>query len=83
MAEAATKMVRLDPTTHARLAELAALKQQSFADTLAGLVEAALSDCLLDAHNAAYERLTADERAEETRELQAWDVALADGLEDE
>ena len=79
-----TETVRVSAGTHSTLKELAELTGQPMTVVLDRAVEAFRREQFLDECDRAYARLRADPKAwaEELAERAAWDVTLADGLED-
>lgn len=80
----ATETVRVSAGTHSALKELSALTGGPMTVVLDRAVKAYRREQFLDECDRAYARLSADpkEWAEELAERAAWDVTLADGLED-
>ena len=78
----ASTTVRITEETRAALRELADQAGEPMQEVLSRAVEAYRRQRILDATNAAYAALRADERQwrEELKERGTWDAALADGL---
>jgi predicted transcriptional regulator len=74
--------VRIDPTSHALLAEMARAKHIPISEVLAQAVSAYRREQMFQALDAGYAELHANEAAwaEELTERAHWDGALADGL---
>lgn len=81
----ASATVRINAQTHSKLKDLAERAGRSMPDVLDSAVEAYRRQVLLEETNRAFARLKADPKAwtEELAERAAWDVTLADGLEDD
>lgn len=78
-------MIRVPESTHATLREMSDATGQSMQALLVEAVEAMRRRRMLELTNAAYAALRDDPAAwrAELAEREAWDVSLADGLEDE
>ena len=81
----ASTTVRVSQETRQALRELAEQTGDPIHKVLAKAVEAYRRQYILEEANAAYAALRADPEAwrEEQEERQAWDVTMADGLEDQ
>ena len=77
--------VRIDSRTHDILKQLSNDRGQPMTELLAEAVEELRREDLLRRTNQAYARLREDPKAwaEEMREREAWEVTLADGLDDD
>jgi hypothetical protein len=76
-------MLRVAAQTHETIRAIAEGKGTTMQQVVEEAVEAYRRQMILDASNAAYARLLqSGEGREAAGELQAWDVTLADGLED-
>lgn len=77
--------VRIEPATHAALAEIARAKHLSLTEALSRVVEAYRREMLIQALDEDYAALRADPEAwrEELQERELWDPTNLDGLEDE
>jgi hypothetical protein len=77
--------VRIDPTSHAALAEIARAKNIALSEALARAVAAYRREVFLEQMSAGFAALRADPKAwaQEQAERALWDDASADGLEDE
>ena len=77
--------VRIDPASHAALAEIARAKHIPLTEALARVIKAYQREMRMAALDADYAALQADPKAwaEEQAERALWDRANADGLEDE
>jgi hypothetical protein len=78
-------MIRVSEATHSFLRELAEETGEPMQELLAEAVEGMRRRRMLELTNAAYAALREDPTAwqEELAERRAWDVTLADGLEEE
>lgn len=76
--------VRVSPSTHFILKQLAEREGASHQDILDRAVERYRRERFLREANAAYARFRADDRAwrEELAEREAWDATVADGLDE-
>jgi hypothetical protein len=72
--------VRIDPAAHAKLRELAALKDLSLAETLSLAIEALRREVFLDGLSADFAALRSNASAwrDEQAEREAWDATLGD-----
>jgi hypothetical protein len=77
--------IRIDPKSHAALADIARAKHIPLSEALARAVEAYRRELLIQAMDADYAALRADSRAwaQEQTERAAWETTNADGLQDE
>jgi hypothetical protein len=77
--------IRIDPVSHASLAQIAKAKQIPLSEALARAVEAYRRDVFFEALAAGYRALRADPKAwaEETAERELWETTSSDGLENE
>ena len=77
--------VRIDPTAHATLAEIARAKHIPLTEALSRAVEAYRREVFLEAVSSGFEALREDPEAwaEEQTERAPWEATSADGLEDE
>ena len=77
-----TQTVRISKESHAVLRDLSRRSGKSMQALLAMAIEHIRREHLLDQTNAGYARLRADPEAWEavTREQEAWEATLADGL---
>ena len=76
-------MLRVTAQTRETVRTIAEGKGTTMQQVVEEAVEAYRRQMILDASNAAYARLLqSGEGREAAGELQAWDVTLADGLED-
>ena len=77
--------VRIDPASHAALAEIAKAKHIPLSEALARAVEAYRRDVFLEAMAAGYKAIRVDPEAwaDELAEREPWETTSADGLEDE
>ena len=80
----ASETVRIRPTTHAKLKELAVRNGESLPDTLDKAIDVYYRQRFLEEANRAYAALRADPKAwaEELAERRALSGTLGDGLED-
>ncbi len=80
-----SRMVRIGKSTHEKLYELSGQEGRSMASILEDAVDKYRREYFLHSVNAAYARLRQQPEAwqEYMREIEEWDVTLADGLEDE
>lgn len=74
--------VRIDPQAHAKLSELAKLTSASMTETLTKALAAYERELFFAQLAEGYAARTAEERAEDERELAVWDATLSDGLAD-
>jgi hypothetical protein len=76
--------VRIQPKTYAKLRQLAQQAGATMPEVLADAIDQLYRKRFIDECNRAYARLRANPKAwkEELEERKAWDVTLADGLED-
>lgn len=75
--------VKVSVTTHRWLQELAAYEHSSMAGVVERAVERYRAEVLLQAHNAAWAQLAAEDPAARVafqQEQDVWDQTLADGL---
>lgn len=75
--------VRIDPKVHKVLRTLAEESGESMQSILAQAIERERRRRFLKSVNAAYGRLSDEEREEIRLEHSVWDVTLSDGLSDE
>ena len=77
--------VRIDPVSHAALADIARAKHIPLTEALSRAVETYRRAVFLEGLTSEYEALRLDASAwdEERREREAWEVASADGLANE
>ncbi len=77
--------VRIDPASHAALAEIAKAKAIPLAEALRRAVELLRRELFFEQMNAGYAALRADPDAwaEEQREVAAWDATSSDGNDPE
>ncbi len=77
--------VRVDERTHRLIREIAGEDGQSMPEVVARAMEEYRRKRFFDALNADYAAMRADPQAwaEELAEREAWDVTLADGLEED
>lgn len=77
--------IRIDPKSHAALADIARAKHIPLSEALARAVEAYRRELLIQAMDADYAALRADSKdwAQEQTERAAWETTNADGLQDE
>lgn len=75
--------LRINESTHALLRQLADAEGVSLVEELDRAVQARHRELFFDELKAGYAAMTSSERAEDAAEVQAWDMALADGLERE
>jgi hypothetical protein len=73
--------VRIDPTAHALLREIAAAEHLSLQDALGRAVECYRRQAFLQGVVKDFAALGAGEAAEEEADRAAWDVTLADGAD--
>jgi predicted transcriptional regulator len=80
----ASETVRITPTAHRTLKDLADQTGEPMTVVLEKALEAYRRRKFLEDCNRAYAELKADPKAwaEELKERETWDAALADGLED-
>jgi hypothetical protein len=80
-----TGTVRISAAVHEKLRQMAAESGTSLSRTLERAVETLRRQTMLEEANRAYAALRADpiRWSEEQAERAAWDVASADGLEDD
>jgi predicted transcriptional regulator len=76
--------IRIRPTTHQALKEIAAATGQSLQDVLEDVIEDRRRKLYLEGVNADYAALNRDPKAatEFKKELEAWDSTNLDGLDD-
>jgi hypothetical protein len=77
--------VRIDPSSHATLAEIARAKHIPLSEALARAVESYRRELMIQAMDADYGALRDDPKAwaEEQADRAAWETTSADGLDDE
>lgn len=77
--------VRIDPSTHAALSEIARAKHIPVTEALSNAVELYRREVFVEAVSAGYSELRNNPEAwsEEHDERQIWDKTSADGLENE
>ena len=77
--------VRIDPISHASLAEIARAKRIPLSEALARAVETYRRQVFFEAMSAGYASLRAAPKAwaEEEADRAAWETTNADGLENE
>ena len=80
----ASDTVRIHPSSHARLKELAEQSGETMADVLAKAIEVYHRKVFLEGLNGDFAALRSDPDAwnEELAERQSWDATLADDLKD-
>ena len=80
-----TVMIRVPPETHEQLRRLAAARNESIGKVVAAAVDRLDEEQFWAEVHAAYDRLRTDPEAwaSYVSEIQEWDVAMLDGLEDE
>jgi len=81
----ASETVRIHPSSHAKLRELAEQSGASMTDILAKAIEVYHRQVFLEGLNRDFAALRSDSNAwrDELSERESWDVTLADGLEDD
>ena len=81
----APETVRIAPSAHAALREIADAKHIPMTEALTNAVETYRRQVFLEGLASDYAALRADPKAwaEEQADLEVWDTAIADGLEDE
>ena len=80
-----SETVRIHPSSHARLKELAEQSGDTMTDVLAKAIDAYHRQAFLEGLNRDFVALRSDAKAwkEELAERDSWDATLADDLEDE
>ena len=80
-----SETVRIHPSSHARLKELAEQSGDTMTDVLAKAIDAYHRQAFLEGLNRDFAALRSDAKAwkEELAERDSWDATLADDLEDE
>ncbi len=81
----ASETVRVHPSSHARLKELAEQSGETMADVLAKAIDVYHRKVFLEGLNDDFAALRLDPKAwkEELAERQSWDATLADDLKDD
>jgi hypothetical protein len=81
----ASETVRIHPSSHAKLKELAEQSGDSMTDVLAKAIDAYHRQAFLEGLNRDFAALRSDRQAwrDELAERESWDVTIADGLEDD
>lgn len=81
----ASETVRIHPSSHAKLKELADQSGDSMANVLAKAIDVYHRQVFLEGLNQEFAALRSDRKAwdEELAERQSWEATLADGLEDD
>jgi hypothetical protein len=81
----ASDTVRIHPSSHARLKELAEQSGETMADVLAKAIEVYHRKVFLERLNGDFAALRSDSDAwkEELAERESWDATLADGVKDD
>jgi len=81
----ASDTVRIHPSSHASLKELAEQSGETMADVLAKAIEVYRRKVFLERLNGDFAALRSDPDAwkEELAERESWDATLADGVKDD
>jgi hypothetical protein len=75
--------VRIDPSSHAVLAEIARAKHIPLTEALSRAIELYRRQVFLDGVASDFSALTAEELNEDKADREAWDATNGDGLADE
>jgi|AntDryMetagUQ889_1029465.scaffolds.fasta_scaffold01132_7 hypothetical protein len=75
--------VRVHADTREQLRKLADSDETTMPNLIADLAQRELDRRMIAQHVAAFEAMTAEERADYRAELTAWDATLMDGLRDD